>query len=181
MYRLVEALSAARQATDDTNRGIAAAFQHAVDNGVSANLCESLAKLTRALSRFEISVSWASTWLTNKPQSVEQFSEHDEPILKQASQAFRSRFPVPSETLIGYIPRLNRGQYETTGTITFHAKVDGINRSVTAVLPHEQYRQAIRAHDEKATVVLRGDLERKGDRWHLFNPSIQDVIVFKEV
>lgn len=180
MYRFVEALSAARKATDDTNRGITEAFQHSVDNGVSANLCESLAKLTQALSRFEISVSWASTWLTNKPQSVEQFSEHDEPILKQASQAFRSRFPVPDETLIGYIPRLNRGQYETTGTITFHAKVDGVNRAITVVLPGDQYHQAIRAHDKKATVVLRGDLERKGDRWHLLNPSIQDMIVFKE-
>ena len=180
VYRLVEALSAARRATDDTNRGMTAAFQHAVDNGVSANLCEALAKLIRALSRFEISISWASTWLTNRPQAVEGFSKHDEPILKQASRAFRSRFPVPDETLIGYIPRLNSGKHETGGTITFHAKVNGVNRSVTAVLPHDQYRQAIRAHDEKATVVLRGDLERKGERWHLFNPSIQDVIVFKE-
>ena len=180
VYRLVEALSAARRATDDTNRGMTAAFQHAVDNGVSANLCEALAKLIRALSRFEISISWASTWLTNRPQAVEGFSKHDEPILKQASRAFRSRFPVPDETLIGYIPRLNSGKHETGGTITFHAKVNGVNRSVTAVLPHNQYRQAIRAHDEKATVVLRGDLERKGKRWHLFNPSIQDVIVFKE-
>lgn len=179
-YRFAEALAAARQAIDDTNRGFEDAFQHAVGKGVSANLCESLAMLTKALSKFEVSVSWASTWLANRPQAVEGFSKHDEPILKQASRAYRNRLPVPNETLIGYVPRLNSGKHETGGTITFHAKVDGVNRSVTALLPHDQYRQAIRAHDEKATVVLRGDLERKGDRWHLFNPSIQDVIVFKE-
>lgn len=179
-YRFVEALAAVRQATDDTNRGFKDAFQHAVGKGVSANLCESLATLIKALSRVEISVSWASTWLTDKPQSVERFSEHDEPILRQASQAYRSRLPIPDETLIGYVPRLNREQHETSGTVTFHVKVDGVNRSVSALLPYDLYRQAIRAHDEKATVVLRGDLERAGERWHLLNPSIEDVIVFKD-
>lgn len=180
-YRLAEALAAARQATDNTNRGLEDAFQNAVGQGVSANLCESLVTLTKALSRFEISIGWASTWLTDKPRAVERFSEHDEPILRQASQAYRSGLPIPGETLIGYVPRLNREQHETGGTVTFHAKVDGIHRSVSAFLPHDLYRQAMRAHDQKATVVLRGDLERTGERWHLRNPSIKDVIVFEEV
>ena len=180
-YRLAEALAAARQATDNTNRGLEDAFQNAVGQGVSANLCESLVTLTKALSRFEISIGWASTWLTDKPRAVERFSEHDEPILRQASQAYRSGLPIPGETLIGYVPRLNREQHETGGTVTFHAKIDGIHRSVSAFLPHDLYRQAMRAHDQKATVVLRGDLERTGERWHLRNPSIKDVIVFEEV
>lgn len=180
-YRLAEALAAARQATDNTNRGLEDAFQNAVGQGVSANLCESLATLTKALSRFEISIGWASTWLTDRPRAVERFSEHDEPILRQASRAYRSGLPIPGETLIGYVPRLNREQHETGGTVTFHAKVDGIHRSVSAFLPHDLYRQAMRAHDQKATVVLRGDLERTGERWHLRNPSIKDVIVFEEV
>ena len=178
--RLTEALLAARQATESAVEDEGVGFSNAVEKGVSANLCEALATLIKALSRFEISVSWASTWLTDKPQSVERFSEHDEPILRQASQAYRSRFPIPDETLIGYVPRLNREQHETSGTVTFHVKVDGVNRSVSALLPYDLYRQAIRAHDEKATVVLRGDLERAGERWHLLNPSIEDVIVFKD-
>lgn len=180
-YRLAEALAATRQATDNTNRGLEDAFQNAVGQGVSANLCESLATLTKALSRFEISIGWAGTWLTDKPRAVERFSEHDEPILRQASQAYRSGLPIPGETLIGYVPHLNREQHETGGTVTFHAKVDGVHRSVSAFLPHDLYRQAMRAHDQKATVVLRGDLERTGERWHLRNPSIKDVIVFEEV
>ena len=42
------------------------------------------------------------------------------------------------------------------------------------------YHRAIEAHKTKAPVVMRGDLERAGQRWRLLNPSIEDVIVNDE-
>ena len=38
----------------------------------------------------------------------------------------------------------------------------------------------IEAHKTQASVVMRGDLERSGQRWCLLNPSIKDIIVNDE-
>ena len=38
------------------------------------------------------------------------------------------------------------------------------------------YERAVSAHKERASVVVKGDLERVGQRWSLLNPMIMDVI-----
>ena len=49
--RLVSALRAARNATEQTMGGKVDAFLQAVDNGVSANLCEALVRVDRSILR----------------------------------------------------------------------------------------------------------------------------------
>ena len=43
------------------------------------------------------------------------------------------------------------------------------------------YDRAIQAHKNKAPVVLRGDLERTGQRWRLLNPFLVHVISDEDV
>ncbi len=174
--RLAEALAAARQATDDTSGGDADAFPAAVTQGVSANLCEALATLTETLPRLDISVVWARTWPRDVGRSTTRFASHDAPILRAASDAFRSREPKADVTLVGLVQRLTRDEADTDGTVTVRTSIEGGNQSVAAVLPQSDYHRAILAHKTKAPVVLRGDLERMGQRWRLLNPSLEDVI-----
>ena len=60
--------------------------------------------------------------------------------------------------------------------VTLRARIDGDERSVTAVLRQADYRTAIRAHDERAMVIAEGDLELVGQRWQLLNPRIVDTV-----
>ena len=174
--RLTEALAGARKATDETNRGDANAFSASVEKGVSANLCDALAKLAETLSNLDISVVWARTHPRNESRPVARFAAHDGPILREASRALRNRVPRPGVTLFGFVQRLVRNEEVSDGTVVLRTSMEGKNQSVTAVLPQSDYHRAIRAHEQKALVVMRGDLERMGQRWRLLGPSIEDVI-----
>ena len=179
--RLAEALAAARKATDDTNGGNPVAFLASVNYGVSANLCEALATLTEALPALDISVVWARTWprdeTRDETRTATRFAAHDAPVLREAGRAFRSREPQPGVVLVGLVQRLTRDETDTEGTVTLRTSIDGSNQSVVTVLPQSDYHRAIEAHKTRAPVVMRGDLERAGQRWRLLNPSIKDVIV----
>lgn len=174
--RLVEALAAARRATDDTNGGNRKAFSATVRQGVSANLCDALATLSERLLKLDVSVAWARTHPGNEPRYVVRFAFHDAPILREASRAFRSREPRPGVTLVGLVQRLSRSEGDTDGTVTLRTSIDGKNQSVVAVLSQSDYLRAIQAHKTKGPVVMKGDLERTGQRWRLLNGVVVDVI-----
>ena len=183
--RLAEALAAARKATDDTNGGNTIAFLASVNHGVSANLCEALATLTEALPALDISVVWARTWPRDEARTATRFATHDAPVLREAGRTFRSREPQPGVVLVGLVQRLTRDETDTDGTVTLRTSIvrtsiDGSNQSVVTVLPQSDYHRAIEAHKTRAPVVMRGDLDRSGQRWRLLNPSIEDVIVNDE-
>ena len=178
--RLAEALEATREATDATNGGDPRAFATVMVKGVSANLCEALAKLTETLPTLDISIVWARTYPRDEARYVARFASHDTPILREAGRAFRSHEPQPGVTLVGLVQRLQREERETDGTVTLRTSIDGRNQSVVAVLPQSDYHRAIQAHRMKSPVVIRGDLEKAGRRWRLLNPSIEDVILNDE-
>ena len=78
--------------------------------------------------------------------------------------------------LTGSVRILRRDESEREGTVTIRASVNGGLQSVTATLTQSDYDRAIRAHEERRPIVVAGDLERSGQRWHLHNPRIIAVI-----
>lgn len=174
--RLTEALSATREATEKTVGGDAAAFSNAVAHGTSANLCESLADLIGPFPTLDVSLTWARTRPMDTVRTVVRFAEADAPILREAARSFRGREPQPDAQLVGLVQRLQRDGRETGGAVTLRTYIDGRIQSVSAVLPQSDYDRAIQAHAAKAPVVIKGDLERTGQRWHLRRARIADVI-----
>lgn len=172
--RVAEALSATRDATEKTNAGDTDAFTDAVALGASANLCDALVLLIEPFQELDVSVSWALT----RPQTrrLVRFARSDTPVLQEASRTFRLREPRPDERVFGFVQRLKRDADEPDGMVTLRARIDGDERSVTAVLRQADYRTAIRAHDERAMVIAEGDLELVGQRWRLLNPRIVDTV-----
>ena len=97
-------------------------------------------------------------------------------ILREAARSFRSREPQPDRELVGFVRMLKRGEAGLDGTVILLTAIDGKNQSVTTVLKQADYERAVSAHKEQASVVVKGDLERVGQRWSLLNPMIMDVI-----
>ena len=174
--RLVSALRAAEHATEGIIGGNVDAFLLAVDNGVSANLCEAIVKLIEPFEALDVSLTWARTRPMNTPREVVHFGKRDAPILRAAARLFRDRGPKPDVLLFGYIQRLKGRHEETYGTITLRAYVDGQIQSVVAALTQSDYERAIEAHQQKAPVIMAGDLDRIGQRWRLLNPRVVAVI-----
>ena len=174
--RLDRALTAARGAVEIASGGDANAFSQAVTRGVSANLCEALVDLIEPFPALDISITWARTYRMSTPRQTVSFTGDDVPILRAAAQSFRSREPQPDVRLTGSVRILHRGESEREGTVTIRAPVNGTVRSVQAVLTQSDYHLAIQAHEERASVIVTGDLRQTGRRWHLYNPRILEVI-----
>ncbi len=75
--------------------------------------------------------------------------------------------------------RLKREQEETDGTITLRTSIEGQTKSVMVVLSQSDYHLAIQAHEEKAPIILEGDLEYTDHRWRVLNPHIIEVIRYE--
>ena len=174
--RLVEALTAARQAAERTAAGDAVAFGEAVADGVSANLCEALIRLIEPFPTLDIGVSWARTRPVSMPATAVRFGRADAALLREAARSLRDRAPRPDMRLYGLVGRLKRGEAGSDETISLLARIDGQRQSIAAVLERADYERAIQAHRDRLPVVLSGDLERMGQRWRLLNPRLEDVI-----
>ena len=174
--RLIEALVAARQATESAVEDEGIGFVNAVDKGVSANLCEALVKLIGPFPVLDVSVTWAQTRPTETARKVVGFGKADAVILREAARMFRSREPQPDTVLYGIVQRLKRRETDTGRSISLSTSIDGRNQVVALVLRQFDYKIAVQAYRDRAPVMLKGDLERSGQRWRLLNPRIICVI-----
>ena len=171
-----DTLAATRKAAEDTAAGSAEAFSGALASGVSANLCDAMVALIGPFSKLDVSVSWALTRPVFASRSEFSFFQDDSPVLRAASDSFRSRGPKHDVRIFGKVGRLARDDGEGDGRITIRASVDGRVQSVNAVLDLFDYEMAIIAHQGGVVLGLEGDLERVGQRWHLRNSRVVDII-----
>jgi hypothetical protein len=173
--RLVSALEASRAAAEQVLSGNGEAFDGAVASGVSANLCEAVAGLIEQSDALDISLTWAKTRPTPEMLHRISFSRNDAVILKEAARVFRLKQPKPDVVLYGRVYKLRRDQDEVEGLVTLKAMVDDKMQSVSAVLDQANYSVAVKAHDEKAPVIVTGDLERVRQRWQLTNARVREL------
>ena len=173
---LARALTAVREATERATVGYVTAFEERVPDGTSANLCEAVVQMVEPFPSLDVSMTWARTRPMPTARDIIRFSQDDIPILREAARTFRIREPKMDTRIFGYVQRLKRGDSETDGTVTLRASIDGNIQSVIAVLSPADYNRAIEAHQLKAPVIAEGDLDRFGQRWHLVNPRIAEVI-----
>lgn len=168
---LAKSLEAARAAAEAVVRGNGmSAFQQAVRQGVSANLCDALSTLISKGAGLEVSLTWARTRPAPETRRVVQFSESEGEIFQEAARQFRSMEPRPDETLDAFVVALDRQPAAGQGRVTLKTFIDGQAVSVRTILPSVMYHQAVVAHDEGHTVAVTGDLKRQGQRWVLDNP-----------
>ena len=93
--RLADALEATRRATESVVEGLSGAFARTIQEGVSANLCEAVAKLITPFPTLDVSITWARTRPTASAREEFRFAKADAPILLEAARLFRLREPKP--------------------------------------------------------------------------------------
>ena len=172
---LVAGLRAMREATDMINRGDDIwAFDKRVKNGVSANLCSAAARLVEVGGGLEVSVSWALTRLASMERDEQRatvtFQLPDALVLHEAARILSDRQERVDERIEGYVSALARDQSEPEGRATIKVIIDGALTSVKADFSSSEYSKITKAHANRWSVSLEGDLRREGQRWHLSNP-----------
>ena len=172
--RLMCALEASRNAAERALSGDGSAFENSVAAGVSANLCEAVAKMIEQSNGLDVSLTWARTRPAPEAQKKVVFSNNDAEILREAARTFRLKQPKPDVTLFGTVYSLTRDQEEVEGVVTLKAMIDDKVQSVKAVLDQATYKVAVQAHGAKTPVIVTGDLERVGQRWQMTNASVRE-------
>lgn len=137
------------------------AVDQAVDQGVSANLCDALIGLAGVhKSRdFSISISFSKSEPTELGiESNFSFTSSSVPTLERTSEYLKANYVIKNLRILGMVTKLDRDAAEDNGKVTVTAFVDEKNRNVTFELSGDDYLEAIHAHESKRQVECYGDI-----------------------
>ena len=145
-------------------------FERAVQYGVSANLCDSVAELAKKGHGVDIDLVWADVRPSSVNDSHFQFSEHSASILEAAADHFRSREPYLNEYLIADVVRLEREPEQFDGRALILVRRDEPPFRIRVEFEESNYDLVIRAHQEKKPIGVYGDIYQEGRGHKLQNP-----------
>jgi len=174
--RAVEMLARAARAATDSAERVAAAdghdlglFLEAVEQGVSANLCDSLAKIGGVQrGGFSMSFGWAPVLPAPGLATSVEFSDRTISVLERAAELLRA-VDAGSVSLRGSVVRLQRQRDRGSGRIRVELAA-GEPHQVAVDLDEADYDQAIFAHRQHLQVAVDGRLVREGRLWVLAQP-----------
>jgi hypothetical protein len=138
------------------------AFEAAISRGVSANLCDSVAKLAEASvdGAIEVRIAWSSKLPSRRPPSTSTLGTELVPALTVASDHLRRIEPESGVELEGVVQRLDREQI-TVSDVSIRCDIDGRSRLVHLVLEGEPRKRAIQAFDRGLRIRCTGTLDRR--------------------
>lgn len=157
-------------------------FEDAIEKGVSANLCEAVARLSSYNDQYQdLYVSFSLS--RNRPAIADvvknvYLSADIMPVLDEVARVFRESAPRDDFEVRGPVIRLERNEGSSAGKITVIAFIDEKPRKIIFELPDELYHLAVQAHDQEKTIACYGTLVREGRTYFLKNPG--DLMIERE-
>lgn len=119
-------------------------FESRLREGISANLCRSVARLTEAGEGLEVSVSWAPTRpaeAADGKRVAVSFRPSDVAVLDEAARVLSNRHERTDEEIQGHVSRLSGKGADSKGTASIQAFVDGKLTSVRAIFDSADYSE----------------------------------------
>ncbi|MCY4652549.1 MAG: hypothetical protein OXC95_05220 [Dehalococcoidia bacterium] len=170
-HKLALALTHASTAIDEALVGDSLEpFEKAVDYGVSANLCDSVAGLAKKGHGVEIDLSWAEVRPSNVEDSKFKFSDKSADVLTEAAKSFRRNEPSFDERIIAHIIHLDRWPDEFDGRAVLSSMQEGRLVRIRAEFEQSVYDRVIQAFQEQRAIGLDGDVHPVGNAYELRNP-----------
>lgn len=162
-------------ATLVANTGVLDPFKDAVQEGVTSNLCEALVGLHEngAQSEVEVNFAWSRGRVApaNVPASI-RISDQNISVIRSAVKMFREIAPAEPVVIQGFVAKLSRPQPNARGgEITIHGFIDRDIHKVKVQLSHDDYQQAVVAHERYKPVACRGELIKSGSLFRFSKPD----------
>ena len=176
---LVGALRATKEAAAASSAsGKLDPFEAAIESGVSANLCEAIARLVERGDGVEISVGWSQVRPAPEAFAVYRFDRDNARILSEVATKFREREPQPDITIEGFVVALHRQPHEFDGRAKIRGFVEGRGLSLWTNFILSDYQKVVEAHDKKMRIRLDGEIVKRGQFFTLENP--RNLFVFED-
>ena len=147
-------------------------IRQAVQEGVSANLCDAIVALHECGEGrgLDVSFSWAPS--RGAPRNATErviLAPDVMPIVQEAARLFRETAPQEGVEVIGSVNKLEH-QSDTRGRVTIYGSVEGVPRTVVTELSEAEHSLAVRAYEGRLPITCSGELVREGRSWTLKNP-----------
>lgn len=159
-----------RAITETVSEDTLEPFSQVVKEGVSANLCESVATLAENGRGIEIALFWAGVRPSNVPDTNYKFTETSAGILSEAADFLRRNDPSFDEHLIAQVVKLEKKPNNFDGKAVLLTIRD--ERLVRIQVEFEQpaYDMVIQAFQSQKFVSLDGDIIPSGNGYELQSP-----------
>ena len=144
-------------------------FREAVPNGVSANLCSSIAELAKKGGGVEIGLTWAQVRPSNAPVATYQFSEGSVDVLREAAMLLRYE-PSIGERIIAQVAKLETGPDDFDGKVQLLSVQDDLPVGMVAMFDQSSHNAVIRAFNQHEPISVVGDIHWAGNVYELHNP-----------
>ncbi|MDR0518026.1 MAG: hypothetical protein LBH25_13385 [Fibromonadaceae bacterium] len=157
------------------------ALTQSIARGMSANFFEALADITEVCgdAGTNLDMTWAAVRPIQPAWNIkDKFIVEKEKVetLREAGRTLRTRVPETDVEVTGYVIALHRDENADKGIIKLNDVISRPMRVISAELDLKRYNQAIKAHENRDIVVMKGDLQ-KGGR----GCSLTDISEFKVV
>ncbi len=152
-------------------------FKGTTDRGVSANLCDALARLAQGGQGISIDINWSLLRGSSPPpQSVAITYQHAD-ILRSAADTLRTSEPSLDELVFCHVIRLERGPEDFDGRATLLAIRDGKAVKMSALFNSGDYTTVIEAFSSQQPLSLIGDIHQTPGGLELRNPRSPQLSV----
>jgi hypothetical protein len=167
------ALTAVRRAAElGVSTGDLSAFEAGVDDGISADLCESLALVRErsSVSQLEVRIGWASSRPPrDPPAALHDLAPDVLEVIREAGRVLRERTPVEDFEVEGPVVKMHRPGAELLGDAVVLGAVNGRTCQVHISVGGEEWTTTMQAMAERTILRCRGELIREGKRYLLRN------------
>ncbi len=143
------------------------------EKGLTANLCEAVAKLHDSISggALEIGITWSRNRRNPPPQEPIEINGDYIPIVREAARTIKLTTPEPFQIVRGVITHLHKEPTDEKGKVTVLDVAASQPRRVQTLLSDSEYQKALAAHGEGKDIEISGEVIRAGRSWELKNPS----------
>lgn len=148
-------------------------FVEAVSFGVSANMCDAIAKIANnSNGDVEVNISWARTReLMEEIDSSVKVARDDIPVIQEASHTYKTKQPEIDSHLLGVIVKCEKEPDSDAGRVTILDIGSGVPRRISVDLSGEHYQDAVQAHKDGKNISCSGTILKNGKKLILADHS----------
>ncbi len=171
-----------RVATETVSGGQLPAGIELSREGISANLCESVASMLAAGGvRRDVEVRFSfsgSRPASGHPAALTRFSSDLSPVIGEIGKVLRETATREDFELSGFVTDLSRGQHDRNGTAVVQGLVDDEYRRVEIEVAAPEYERILTpAHRDRQMIRCEGELQKiKGKTYRLLNARGFDLL-----
>jgi hypothetical protein len=153
------------------------AFEKGIAAGVSADMCQALAKLADSENGIQVSVSWSPAKPTNGPIGL-SLTPQDSAVLREVARVFARQEPEPEFLLEGLVEEIKEKPERFDGSVVIQEKLPQ-QAGVRKIRVHFAERDREFVYDaakNKRWVRVTGNLARDGKLLKLDEPHDFSIV-----